>query len=201
MHVLRVSREQAEQNREALVVAARRLFRQHGFAQVTVSDIADAAGLTHGAFYSHFKAKRDIEGPAIASMIEKAAADWRQVVLENGDDALPALVDGYLTFDHVSQGDIGCAFAALGADVARADDSVRAAAATALPLQIDVLAEVFADADPAARRARALTAYAALVGAATISRALGECELAEELNASTANQILRPRSQETKARR
>jgi TetR/AcrR family transcriptional repressor of nem operon len=198
---LKVSREQAEQNREALVVAARRLFRRHGFAQVTVSDIADAAGLTHGAFYSHFKAKRDIEGPAIASLIEKAAEDWRQVVLENGDDALPALVDGYLTFDHLSEGDIGCAFAALGAELARADDRVQAAAATALPLQIDVLAKLFSDADQVARRARALAAYAALVGAATISRALGECELAVEFNASTADQILRLRSQEAKARR
>ncbi len=198
---MKVSREQAEHNRHALVLAARRLFRQHGFAKVTVADIADAAGLTHGAFYSHFKTKRDIEGPAIASMIEKAAEDWRQVVKENGDHALSALVDGYLAFDHVSEGDIGCAFAALGPDLGRAGDDVRAAAAAALPLQIDVLAEMFQGPDPLARRARALTAYAALVGAATISRALGECELAVEFNASTADQILRPRSQEAKARR
>ena len=37
--------------------AASRLFRERGFDKVGIAEIAAAAGLTHGAFYTHFESK------------------------------------------------------------------------------------------------------------------------------------------------
>ena len=54
---MKVSREQAAANRAAVVKAASRLFRSHGFDGVGVAEITRAAGLTHGGFYGQFASK------------------------------------------------------------------------------------------------------------------------------------------------
>ena len=53
----RVSRKQAELNREIIVEAATRLFRERGIHGISVSDVMAAAGLTHGGFYGHFESR------------------------------------------------------------------------------------------------------------------------------------------------
>lgn len=187
---MKVSRQQAEQNRADLVIAARRLFRQHGFAGVSIAMIAKACGLTAGAFYSHFRSKREIELLAIASMIEKSAEDWRAVVTANPGAPLDALVGGYLAHDHVSEGDVGCTFVALGSDLARGDRAVRAAAGETLPLQIAVLESLFEGDNPDERNSKALAAYASLVGAATMARSIDDPQLVRRICESTAAQVL-----------
>ena len=177
-------------NRAALVLAARRLFRERGFANVTVGEISAAAGLTHGAFYSHFRTKHEIEALAVESIIDKAATDWRDVVALNPDQTLLALAKNYLSFDHLSPGDVGCAFAALGDELGRSPESVRMAASTALPRQIAVLEELFADGEPDERHRKALAAYASMVGAATITRAILDPDLVDEINGSVIRIIL-----------
>lgn len=190
---LKVTGEQAEEHRARLIAAARRLFRQHGFQKVSVARISEAAGLTHGAFYSHFSSKNDIEVIAIAAIIEKAAADWREVIRANPGDPLPSLVEGYLTFDHTSDGDTGCAFVALGSEIARGSEELREAASRALPSQIDVLETIFEGDDAPTRRHKAMAAYASLVGAATMAQSLSDRTQIEQICRATAELILRSR--------
>lgn len=47
-------------NRDRLIAQARRLFTDHGYAEVSVDEIAAAAGLTKGAVYYQFKDKTDL---------------------------------------------------------------------------------------------------------------------------------------------
>jgi len=61
--VAETSRPQARRprNRKAqLADAAAELFRKHGYHQVSVNDIAQAAGVTGPAVYRHFRGKQDI---------------------------------------------------------------------------------------------------------------------------------------------
>lgn len=51
---------QAEETKQRIFSAAHRLFREKGFDNVTVEEIAKACGLSVGAFYHHFKGKREI---------------------------------------------------------------------------------------------------------------------------------------------
>lgn len=51
---------QSEHSRQRLLSAARNLFFQYGFADVSVNDICTEADMTKGAFYYHFKSKEDI---------------------------------------------------------------------------------------------------------------------------------------------
>lgn len=53
-------REQAERTRQQIYDCAIMLFNERGFDNVTVEDVAAAAGMSVGAFYHHFKSKQEI---------------------------------------------------------------------------------------------------------------------------------------------
>ncbi|MFG2503301.1 ScbR family autoregulator-binding transcription factor [Streptomyces sp. NPDC048441] len=52
--------ERSERTRERLVHAGSELFHRHGYTNATLSDIADAAGVTKGALYFHFTSKEEL---------------------------------------------------------------------------------------------------------------------------------------------
>ncbi|WP_417593748.1 TetR/AcrR family transcriptional regulator [Parasphingorhabdus sp.] len=63
------SAEHKRRTRTKIVEAARILFNRHGFENVTIDQIMDAAGLTRGGFYNHFKNKQALYGEAVASFL------------------------------------------------------------------------------------------------------------------------------------
>ena len=67
---------------ERLVSAAVELFRQHGYDAVTVTDIAEKAGLTRRSFFRHSSDKREVlfagsrtNLPGITRLVEDCAPD------------------------------------------------------------------------------------------------------------------------------
>src|SRR5260370_34820347 len=70
---MRVSREQAAENRRRIVDTASRLFRERGFDGVGVDAIMSSAGLTHGGFYGHFGSKDDLAAEAVMRALERSA--------------------------------------------------------------------------------------------------------------------------------
>src|ERR1700681_2066411 len=56
--------ETAEKHARILDAAAR-LFRERGFEDVSVSEIMQATGLTHGPFYNHFSSKEALMAESI----------------------------------------------------------------------------------------------------------------------------------------
>lgn len=67
----RSRRADAARNRRALLAAARRVFERDGFVTARITDIADAAGLAHGSFYSHFQSKED----ALAAVFDEVGEE------------------------------------------------------------------------------------------------------------------------------
>ena len=65
----RKTREEAAATREALLDAAEREFRGRGVAHTTLADVAEAAGVTRGAIYWHFRDKAAL----FEAMCERAA--------------------------------------------------------------------------------------------------------------------------------
>ena len=56
----RCTKQDAQATREALLDAAERVFGQRGVSRTSLNHIAEAAGLTRGAVYWHFKDKADL---------------------------------------------------------------------------------------------------------------------------------------------
>lgn len=63
-----------QETREAILAAALRLFAAHGFARVSVEQIADEAGVTKGAVYHWFADKNEIGRELQHELYERLAA-------------------------------------------------------------------------------------------------------------------------------
>src|ERR1700736_5877138 len=120
---MKVSREQAAENRARVIEVAGRLFREKGFNGVGVADIMKGAGLTHGGFYGQFASKDDLAIKACAQTLDRSVARWTR--LAAGDDPLAAIVTSYLAPSHRNAPGSGCAMSALSADAAPEADARR----------------------------------------------------------------------------
>ena len=70
---MRLTSEQAKQNRQLILETASRMFRLHGMEDVSVADIMKQSGFTHGGFYNHFDSKEELAAEAVACAFEKSA--------------------------------------------------------------------------------------------------------------------------------
>lgn len=106
----RVSQAEARANRERVVEAASRLFRQRGVANVSVVDVMRAVGLTQGGFYKQFASKDALVAEAEAKGFGGMLQHLAELDADSGghDAAVSALCDTYLSSDHRDALGTGC---------------------------------------------------------------------------------------------
>lgn len=173
---MRVSREQMVENRARILREASRLFREHGFAAVTVADVMKAAGQTHGGFYSHFASKDDLIAATVAEALTGESS---------GMADLEAWTDAYLSPLHRDNPARGCPTASLAGLMPRQTPAARAAMARGLETQLARFAAALPDQNDMERRREAIGRWSAMVGAVVLSRAVDDPALADELLAQT----------------
>jgi len=169
---MRVSREQMAENRRRILDVASRLFREKGFDAVSVAEVMNAAGLTHGGFYGHFSSKDDLVAETIAHAL---AGDGRR----GGD--LRAYLDAYLSPRHRDNVADGCPTAGLVADIRHQTVEARVAMTKGLRSQIDRISEALPGLDAADRRRAAIGSWVAMVGAVILARAIDDPALSNEV--------------------
>jgi TetR/AcrR family transcriptional repressor of nem operon len=185
---MKVSRARAAENRERIVEVAGRLFRERGFDGIGVADLMKEAGLTHGGFYGHFSSKDELFAEASARALTSSLANWCKVAERAPDDPLSAIAGGYLTGRHRDNPGAGCLLAALGPDVSRQGPAVRNTVAGYVSAAVDLLATLVPGRSKAARRQKAISTYATLVGAMVLARAVDDRAFSQEiLNAGLAS--------------
>src|SRR2546423_7124313 len=74
---MKVTRQQAAENRERILDAASKLFRERGLDGIGVADLMKGAGLTHGGFYGHFSSKEELMAQACTRALEASVDKWR----------------------------------------------------------------------------------------------------------------------------
>jgi AcrR family transcriptional regulator len=79
-------RKDAQANRERLLEAADRMFREHG-VEVSVGEIADAAGVGRGTLFRNFKHKDELIAAVLAERLGEVLAFGRQLLEHDHDDA------------------------------------------------------------------------------------------------------------------
>jgi TetR/AcrR family transcriptional repressor of nem operon len=175
---------------ERIVSVAARAIRRSGYDGTGVADIMKEAGLTHGAFYSHFKSREAM----LAEAAGKACAESAAVVAEVAagappDQALASMLGAYLSREHTEQVEHGCPLAALGSETSRQAPEVRRVTTRHVKAMIDQLARQSPDWGQPAAHERALVTLATMVGALLLARAVDEPKLSDSLRLATLQHL------------
>ncbi|MDX8512582.1 TetR/AcrR family transcriptional regulator [Mesorhizobium captivum] len=185
---MRVSRIQAEQNRQTVIDVASRLFREHGFDGIGLKDLMKGAGLTQGAFYKQFASKEDLAAQASKRAMESAAHRWAAATTANPGDPLGAVAAFYLSMDHREERMDGCPVAALGSDAARQGTDVKASFEAGIREHLEIIGRMIAatDGEP---NSKAMAVLSTMVGALMISRVVNDPHLAQAFLDSATEQV------------
>ncbi|WP_424753211.1 TetR/AcrR family transcriptional regulator [Methylobacterium sp.] len=186
---MRVSRAQADANRDRVIDVASRLFRKHGFDGIGLADLMKGAGLTQGGFYKQFASKEDLAAQACARAVTAVQERWRHFAARDPERPLASLVRSYLSVGHRDATEEGCVLAALGADAARTGCPVRASLEKGVEAYVDFLESLLPQ-DGANRRQRAMALASTMVGAIVLSRAVNDETLSETILNAAAQDIL-----------
>jgi TetR/AcrR family transcriptional repressor of nem operon len=178
---MKVSREEAARNRERIVDAASKLFRERGFDGIGVSDLMKSVGLTHGGFYGHFSSKEDLVARACDRALAHSLEAWAKRAARSPQEALLAVSRGYLSSKHRDNPGAGCLMATLGSDAARQGPAVRHAVTQRLRQSFELLARLVSGRSEERRRQMAISTYATWVGAMIMARAVDDQTLSQEI--------------------
>ena len=163
---------------ERIVKEASRLFRERGFENVTVGEVMNAAGLTHGAFYAHFASKQALQAAAVAYGQEVSIG--RAKAYGATKMGRRAYADMYLNRRHRDNPGNGCTMAALGQEVARGTRDLKAAFERGLE---EILSTGGED------RKDAIFQTAALLGGIVLARAVQNPQLSDEILESVRQKL------------
>ncbi|WP_293775860.1 TetR/AcrR family transcriptional regulator [uncultured Oxalicibacterium sp.] len=190
----RASKEQSTRNHARIEETASRLFRERGVNGISVADLMQAAGLTHGGFYGHFASKDELVAAACTHAFAQSIERWQSRIQKKpaGTKALHALVDPYLTPRMVDQVGNGCPAVALAADVIREplEKPVRTAYLEGSKDLIDLLTSASTIRDADKRRKKALVQWSTMVGALLLARATQGDDLSDEILSAVREQLL-----------
>jgi TetR/AcrR family acrAB operon transcriptional repressor len=82
--MVRRTKEEAQATRKLILDTAEVVFHERGVSRSSLNDIAQAAGLTRGAIYWHFKDKADV----FNAMMERVILPLEETALRSGDPTL-----------------------------------------------------------------------------------------------------------------
>jgi TetR/AcrR family transcriptional regulator, transcriptional repressor for nem operon len=167
---------------ERIVSVAARAIRRSGYEGTGVADIMKEAGLTHGAFYSHFASRAAMLAEAAGKACAESGAGAAAVAASAPPGtALKAMLAAYLSKEQVEQREAGCPLATLGSETSRQSPEVRRITTRHIKATIDLLARQAPDWGKQVAHDRALVTLSLMVGALMLARAVDEPGLSNSL--------------------
>jgi len=192
---MKVSKQQSAENRQAILDAAARLFRERGIQGVGVAEIMAAAGFTHGGFYGHFASKEALAAEVVDQVYAHSTGKLKERLERANGDASEHFRQ-YLNPRHRDRAGDGCPMPALAGDAAREVGPVPEASARGIAAYLRELAchrpdgTVITEPDDA-DKSRAILSLSALVGGMVLARATHESapELSDEILARLPKEL------------
>jgi len=179
-----------EATRDRIVDAAARAIRRSGYNGTGVADIMKDAGLTHGGFYAHFPSREALLAEAADRAGGESVAMMQQIAASvQPHQVLPAMMEAYLSKEHLEAIETGCATAALGSEMPRQAPEVRRAATRRIKEMIDLVSRQSPDWGQPGAHERALFTVAAMVGTLVLARAVDDTRLSEALRKAALRQL------------
>lgn len=196
MTIMRIAKTNAraaakEETHQRIVRVAARAIRRSGYDGTGVADLMKEAGLTHGAFYAHFRSREAMLAEAAGQACAESAAITTEVMASAPPGkALESMLRAYLSSEHVEQAELGCPLAALGSETSRQANEVRRVTTRHIKEMVDLVARQSPDWGQPAAHERALATVATMVGALLLARAVDEPALSDRVREAALKQLL-----------
>jgi AcrR family transcriptional regulator len=176
---MRYEKGHKDATRQHIVDVASRQFRENGVAAVGIAGIMTDAGLTNGAFYSHFKSKEDLVQAVLSNALRRREETLRTASEANA--GLEATIRDYLSPRHRDRPSGGCPTAALVAEIARHPKATRDAFTGKISAFIAMIATQIRTGSTSERRRNAVAIYGMMVGTLQLARAVSDKQLSDEI--------------------
>ena len=171
-----------------IVETAARAIRRSGYDGTGVADIMKEAGLTHGGFYAHFASRDAMLAEAADRAGEETIAIAKNVFAEVPEDqALQALMQVYLSNEHMANIETGCSLAALGSEMPRQAPEVRSASTCRVKEMIALIKSRLSTSQSNTYE-KALVMLSTMVGTLLLARAVEDPELSEAFRQAALKQ-------------
>lgn len=170
-----------QQTREKILTAASQNFRSNGFAGIGVDGIAKAAGVTSGAFYSHFGSKDGAFDAALIAGLNEVIEGIPHFQKQFGKKWVSEFADYYLGQKHQADLACGCAMTTLSPEVVRAAPETQATYEKMMTKIIDLTANGLTGKSQEDKRARAWSMLSILIGGLTVARAVKSKKITDEI--------------------
>jgi TetR/AcrR family transcriptional repressor of nem operon len=176
------SRAEKAASRERILEAAARQISERGLDSVAVGELMQNAGLTKGAFYAHFESRDAMIAEAARRAMEKGQAKLDALFSRKNRPTLEQVVDAWLDPAHVGNPTSGCGICTLAGEARYAGPQVQQVIAEQFNRNVQQIAQNIGTGEAATARATAI--LTAIVGAVSMSRAVGDAGLAQQILAN-----------------
>jgi TetR/AcrR family transcriptional repressor of nem operon len=124
---MRYSETHKAETRSRILKEAARVLREQGPENLAVAEVMEAAGLTHGGFYAHFKSRDALLAETLKhSFVGAKKKAMRAVEGLPPRHALAAYIDFYVSPNHRDFPANGCPISALSSELPRQSKKFRA---------------------------------------------------------------------------
>ena len=175
----RYGSEHKQATRRRIIEVAGRRLKLDGIDGSGVATLMKDAGLTNGAFYSHFASKDDLVATTIADQLSSQRAELQSATIDGV--GIERFVRNYLSVEHRDNPGEGCPSAALLDEVGRSSEDTRTAYTEGIMAIVDHMSAILEPDDLPAVRLQTLGGIASMIGTMQMARAITDHHLADSL--------------------
>lgn len=175
---MRYSREHKAESRKRILATTSRRMKKQGLAESSIANIMRDAGLTHGAFYGHFKSREHLVREVFEASVD---ATISSLLKGQSTEQFSDVASKYLSRSHRDNPGSGCALAIFAEEIRRGGKATRSAFAVKLGQMANAMAELLGESPGPDRRASALAALSVLAGGILLSRACKGNKISDEV--------------------
>lgn len=178
---MRYKPEHKNEMRKKMITAVSQGFREHGYSGIGVDGLAKVAGVTSGAFYTHFGSKDAAFTAALEYGLDEVIEGVPVFQEKGGKYWIEDFVKYYLGRAHRDNLAGGCSMTSLSPEVIRTDPATHKLYETKMDHIANLLAVGLKGGSEEQRRARTWAFLGVLIGGLTIARAAESNEIADEI--------------------
>jgi TetR/AcrR family transcriptional regulator, transcriptional repressor for nem operon len=180
-----------DEARKRMVVAIGKGFRKNGFSGIGVDGLAKSAGMTSGAFYSHFGSKDKAFDIALSEGLDEVISGIPKFQRQYQDDWVNVFADYYLSKSHRLDLECGCAMASLTPEVIRFGDNIHTTYEAKMTQIVALIANGLVGGSEKERVDRAWSMLGILIGGVNIARAMKTLALSDEISSSIKSSAIK----------